>query len=135
MTSIVTALAINVAVRIFLSIMMRRHQQRRSLWLLTQGTAKNKTLTRPYNLWRTGVTTDGFTPKGAVIMAVSVLLYGIIQVCSECIQHTQWPCMLRFSYQLQPSASAISCQFRMYEHTHPAIDDHLIVCIRPSCTL
>lgn len=52
------------------------------LWLLPQGTAKNKTLTRPLNLWRTGVTTDSFTPKGAVIMAVSVLLYGIIQVCS-----------------------------------------------------
>ena len=57
-------------------------QRLKTLWLLPQGTAKNKTLTRPYNLWRTGVTTDGFTPKGAVIMAVSVLLYGIIQVCS-----------------------------------------------------
>ncbi len=59
------------------------HQQVKTLWLLPQGTAKNKTLTRPYNLWRTGVTTDGFTPKGAVIMAVSVLLYGIIQVWLE----------------------------------------------------
>lgn len=65
------------------------NQQTNTLWPLTQGTAKNKTLTRPYNLWRTGVTTDGFTPKGAVIMAVSVLLYGIIQVYFETCSGTQ----------------------------------------------
>ncbi|KAK9825642.1 hypothetical protein WJX81_003822 [Elliptochloris bilobata] len=48
--------------------------------LSERGTAVNKTLTRRFDLWRTGVTTDSFTPKGAIIMAVSVLLYGIIQV-------------------------------------------------------
>lgn len=48
--------------------------------LCAQGRAINKRLTRKYDLWRTGVTTDSFTPKGAVIMVATVLLYAIVQV-------------------------------------------------------
>lgn len=47
---------------------------------LLQGTAINKKLTRKWSLFGTGVTTDNFTPKGALIMVASVLLYAIIQV-------------------------------------------------------
>ena len=45
-----------------------------------QGLAMNKKLTRKWSLFRTGVTTDNFTPKGAIIMVASVALYAIIQV-------------------------------------------------------
>ena len=90
----------------FLDISNLRHVQ---LW--PQGTAKNKTLTRQFNLWRTGVTTDGFTPKGAVIMAVSVLLYGIIQVCFEtCTGACGHACHVL----------AINCQCSIFERPHPA---------------
>lgn len=47
---------------------------------LVQGRAVNKTLTRPFNLARTGVTTDSFTPTNAAIMSFSSLLYLLIQV-------------------------------------------------------
>ena len=40
----------------------------------------NKKLSRKWSLFGTGVTTDSFTPKGAIIMVASVLLYAIIQV-------------------------------------------------------
>ena len=45
-----------------------------------QGTAVSKQLTHRWSLSRTGVTTDAFTPKGAVIMVASVGLYAIVQV-------------------------------------------------------
>jgi hypothetical protein len=48
--------------------------------------AINKKLTRKFDIWRTGVTTDNFTPKGAIIMAASVLLYGIIQARYSALQ-------------------------------------------------
>ena len=40
----------------------------------------NKTLTRPYNLLKTGITTDRFTPTNAAIMSATALLYLLIQV-------------------------------------------------------
>ena len=45
-----------------------------------QGTMKNKTLTKPFNLFKTGISTDSFTPLSAMLMGASVLLYGTIQV-------------------------------------------------------
>ena len=50
--------------------------------LRLQGVAINKKLTRKWSLFGTGVTTDSFTPKGAIIMVGTVLLYAIIQVQS-----------------------------------------------------
>lgn len=47
---------------------------------LVQGFAINKRLTRKYDVLHTGVTTDNFTPSGAVIMVATVLLYAIVQV-------------------------------------------------------
>ena len=58
--------------------------------LRLQGVAINKKLTKKWSLFGTGVTTDSFTPKGAIIMVGTVLLYAIIQVqsllgqCSSC---------------------------------------------------
>lgn len=49
-------------------------------WL--QGKAINKRLTKKYDVLHTGVTTDNFTPSGAIIMVVTVLLYAIVQVCT-----------------------------------------------------
>ena len=45
-----------------------------------QGTAIPATLTRPWNLLRTGITTDDFTPTGALIMMCTAALYLIVQV-------------------------------------------------------
>jgi hypothetical protein len=45
-----------------------------------QGTAQDKTLTRGWDLFNTGVTVDRDVGQGAAIMAASVLLYGIVQV-------------------------------------------------------
>jgi hypothetical protein len=45
-----------------------------------QGTAQDKTLTRGWDLFNTGVTVDRDVGQGAAIMASSVLLYGIVQV-------------------------------------------------------
>lgn len=42
--------------------------------------AKDKTLTRKWDLFNTGVTVDKDVGQGAAIMAASVLLYGIVQV-------------------------------------------------------
>ena len=50
--------------------------------LRLQGVAINKKLTRKWSLFGTGVTTDSVTPKGAIIMVGTVLLYAIIQVQS-----------------------------------------------------
>ena len=56
---------------------------------------KNKTLTMPFNLFKTGVSTDSFTPMSAMLMGASVLLYGTIQVSwwimdpSRCSQEAQ----------------------------------------------
>lgn len=41
---------------------------------------KNKTLTMKWNLFKTGISTDRFTPLSAMLMGASVLLYGTIQV-------------------------------------------------------
>jgi hypothetical protein len=49
-------------------------------WLLMQGVAQPRTLTRKKDLLTTGVTTDAFTPKGASIMMISCLLYLTVQV-------------------------------------------------------
>lgn len=53
-----------------------------------QGQAINKKLTHKWSLFKTGVTTDNFTPKGSAIMTASVLLYAIIQVCIFCLPHS-----------------------------------------------
>ena len=45
-----------------------------------QGKMKDKTLTKPWDLLSTGVSTDSFTPLGAVLMGASVFLYSFIQV-------------------------------------------------------
>ncbi|CAL5223152.1 g5620 [Coccomyxa viridis] len=45
-----------------------------------KGQAINKKLTHKWSLFKTGVTTDNFTPKGSAIMTASVLLYAIIQI-------------------------------------------------------
>lgn len=77
-----------------------------------QGTAQDKTLTRGWDLFNTGVTVDRDVGQGAAIMASSVLLYGIVQVgrwwwwwwgagqrerdctrvpaCSRVIRHPAW---------------------------------------------
>lgn len=46
----------------------------------TSGEAINRTLTRGWDLRRTGVTTDTDVRRGAGIMTASVLLFGIVQV-------------------------------------------------------
>lgn len=45
-----------------------------------RGLAQDKTLTRGWDLFNTGVTVDRDVGQGAAIMAASVLLYGIVQV-------------------------------------------------------
>lgn len=50
-----------------------------------RGLAQDKTLTRGWDLFNTGVTVDRDVGQGAAIMAASVLLYGIVQV-----RHSQW---------------------------------------------
>jgi hypothetical protein len=45
-----------------------------------RGVAQDKTLTRKWDLFNTGVTVDKDVGQGAAIMAASVLLYGIVQV-------------------------------------------------------
>ena len=45
---------------------------------------KNKTLTNKWNLFKTGISTDRFTPLSAMLMGASVLLYGTIQVGLNC---------------------------------------------------
>ena len=45
-----------------------------------QGHMKDKTLTQRWNLLKTGVSTDSFTPLGAMLMGGSVFLYAFIQV-------------------------------------------------------
>lgn len=42
--------------------------------------AQDKTLSRRFDLFSTGVTVDRDVGQGAAIMAASVLLYGIVQV-------------------------------------------------------
>ena len=56
-------------------------------WL--QGKAINKRLTKKYDALHTGVTTDNYTPSGAIIMVVTVLLYAIVQVNTSPM-HDQW---------------------------------------------
>lgn len=46
-----------------------------------QNVAKSKTITRKWDLWNTGVTTDAFTSKQYWIMIGTAFTYGIIQVC------------------------------------------------------
>ena len=48
---------------------------------------KNKTLTKPFNLFKTGISTDSFTPLSAMLMGASVLLYGTIQVRAQTFKH------------------------------------------------
>ncbi|KAK9819305.1 hypothetical protein WJX74_003436 [Apatococcus lobatus] len=50
--------------------------------LKKDGTMKNKTLTHRWNLFKTGISTDRFTPLSAMLMGASVLLYGTIQIPS-----------------------------------------------------
>jgi hypothetical protein len=45
-----------------------------------RGFAQDKTLTRGWDWFNTGVTVDKDVGQGAAIMAASVLLYGIVQV-------------------------------------------------------
>ncbi|CAL8462752.1 g2285 [Coccomyxa elongata] len=45
-----------------------------------RGKAINKRLTKKYDVLHTGVTTDNYTPSGAIIMVATVLLYAIVQV-------------------------------------------------------
>lgn len=52
---------------------------------LLQGKAISKRLTKKYDVMHTGVTTDNYTPSGAVIMVGTVLLYAIVQVCTSLI--------------------------------------------------
>lgn len=84
----------------------------------------NKKLTKPYDLWRTGVTTDGFTPKGAIIMAVSVLLYGIIQVG---VQHPS------FNQPRSACESAAICKAHV-DH-FPAEQNAELPCTQPGCSV
>lgn len=49
-----------------------------------QGKMKEKQLTHRFSLTKTGATTDQYTPKGAIIMIITVFLYAIIQVRKHC---------------------------------------------------
>jgi hypothetical protein len=50
------------------------------------GRAVDKTTTRGWDLLATGVTTDTFTPKNAVVMVATSALYLIIQVCVSALR-------------------------------------------------
>lgn len=41
---------------------------------------KDRTLTKPWSVLATGVSTDNLTPLGALLMGASVFLYAFIQV-------------------------------------------------------
>ena len=75
-----------------------------------QGVAINKKLTKKWSLFGTGVTTDNFTPKGALIMVGSVLLYAIIQVQSLTGRRSSnglgWQCTKQLIAELSVSWAA-----------------------------
>lgn len=48
-----------------------------------QGRARNKTLTRRGDWFSTGVTLEDGTSQGALLMALTALFYGFVQVCSS----------------------------------------------------
>ena len=67
-----------------------------------QKIAKSKTITRKWDLWNTGVTTDAFTCKQSQIMVGTVFTYGIIQVCL--LPFLPLPCLVaKLRYQGWPS--------------------------------
>ena len=59
---------------------MSSSKKQMSLLTCAQGRMRDKKLTQRWNFLSTGVSTDGFTPLGAVLMGASVLLYAFIQV-------------------------------------------------------
>lgn len=62
-----------------------------------EGTAINKKLTRPWDLLKTGVSTETDVPQGAIAMIAAVLVYFIVQVNPHISAPASHSCMTGFA--------------------------------------